>query len=264
MLVFNNQQRSGYDEIVSYGPKFYPSIKEMDAIYRFAGWTLDLMAADLEKLVSYQFLNYMDDEALTRFEKFLGIPYDGSKTIEERKTLAYANWSSSGKMSKTKIASIVNAFAECECTVSFENSVLNIDMVFKDDPTVYMDDIRELLRKTIPAHIEILYKGKVDTNIIFTWINKVSVDKIVNKIPFHLYRTVGGIMLDGSHFLDGTSLLNNTYSLFPVSDKHIFSVNNNENASFSVEISKNLHYLDGTNMLDGTLKLDSYYKKEDL
>lgn len=51
MIVFHNQQKTGYEEIVSYGPRFYPQIKEMDAIYRFAGWTVDQMAADLENLI---------------------------------------------------------------------------------------------------------------------------------------------------------------------------------------------------------------------
>ena len=34
MIVFNNQQRSGYEEIASYSPRFYRGIKEMDAIFR--------------------------------------------------------------------------------------------------------------------------------------------------------------------------------------------------------------------------------------
>ena len=38
MEVFNNQQRSGYEEIVSYGPKWWAEFREMDANYRFAGW----------------------------------------------------------------------------------------------------------------------------------------------------------------------------------------------------------------------------------
>ena len=50
MLIFNNQQRSGYEEILSYSPEYYKQIREMDAIFRFAGYTVDMMAAYLEKL----------------------------------------------------------------------------------------------------------------------------------------------------------------------------------------------------------------------
>lgn len=45
MLVFNNQQRSGYEEIASYSPRYYRSIKEMDAVFRLAGWLTDLMGS---------------------------------------------------------------------------------------------------------------------------------------------------------------------------------------------------------------------------
>ena len=51
MLVFNNQQRSGYEEIASYSPRYYRSIKEMDAVFRLAGWLIDLMAQDMEDMV---------------------------------------------------------------------------------------------------------------------------------------------------------------------------------------------------------------------
>ena len=46
MLVYNNQQRSGYEEIASYSPRYYRRIKEMDAVFRLAGWIIDLMAQD--------------------------------------------------------------------------------------------------------------------------------------------------------------------------------------------------------------------------
>ena len=72
MIVFNNQQRSGYEEIASYSPRYYINIKEMDAVFRLAGWSVDLMAQDMEDMVAFQFLKYMDEEALTRYEAFLG------------------------------------------------------------------------------------------------------------------------------------------------------------------------------------------------
>ena len=85
MLVFNNQQRSGYEEIASYSPRYYRSIKEMDAVFRLAGRLIDFMAQDMEDMVAFQFLKYMNDEVLTRYETFLGIKKDESKTLDERK-----------------------------------------------------------------------------------------------------------------------------------------------------------------------------------
>ena len=48
----------------------------MDAVFQLAGWLIDLMAQDMENMVAFQFLKYMDDETLTRYEAFLGMATD--------------------------------------------------------------------------------------------------------------------------------------------------------------------------------------------
>ena len=86
MEVFNNQQRSGYEEIVSYGPKWWTEFREMDANYRFAGWTLDLMAYWLERVVNNQFPANADERTITTvFEPALGIEPEPDETLEERR-----------------------------------------------------------------------------------------------------------------------------------------------------------------------------------
>ena len=55
MNIFHNDSRSGYEEIVSYGPKWLTEYKEMDAVYQYAGWTLDLMASFLEQIIRNRF-----------------------------------------------------------------------------------------------------------------------------------------------------------------------------------------------------------------
>ena len=228
MLVFNNQQRNGYEEISSYGPMFYRDIKEMDAIYRFAGWTCDLMAADLEKLIAEQFILYMSDETLSRYEKFLEIVRDYTMTLEERRIVVNAKDSSSGKISKTKIQEIVNSFVECDCKVVMEGSEVIVEMMFKDNPDKYMDNIRKLIDSTMPAHIGIVYRGGIDLNIVFAWKNVVSLQRISFGITFAMYSLKTGIFLDGSALLDGSIPLNQTHELFPVSVKNPTGVTHTE------------------------------------
>ena len=85
MEVFNNQQRSGYEEIASYGPKWWTEFREMDANYRFAGWTLDLMAYWMERVVNNQFPANADERTITTvFEPALGIEPEPDETLEER------------------------------------------------------------------------------------------------------------------------------------------------------------------------------------
>lgn len=155
MLVFNNQQRSGYEEIASYSPRYYRSIKEMDAVFRLAGWLIDLMAKDMENMVAFQFLKYMDDKSLTRYESFLGIPKDSEKTLKERKEYINALLIGSGKISADKIAALVNQFSGCVCEdIVLKESVLHIGIVVsKDLDQALKKTIYDLIGQKLPAHI---------------------------------------------------------------------------------------------------------------
>ena len=110
MEVFNNQQRSGYEEIASYGPKWWTEFREMDANYRFAGWTLDLMAYWMERVVNNQFPANADERTITTvFEPALGIEPEPDETLEERRKTVAAYWSGTGELSKTVIKSLIKA-----------------------------------------------------------------------------------------------------------------------------------------------------------
>ena len=68
--VFYNQQRSGYEELLSYGPLFYRDLLEMDTNYRFCRKkALDVGAEGLEKLMQDQFIDTADEETISRWEK---------------------------------------------------------------------------------------------------------------------------------------------------------------------------------------------------
>ncbi len=155
MLVFNNQQRSGYEEIVSYSPRYYRSIKEMDAVFQLAGWLIDLMAQDMEDMVAFQFLRYMDDEALTRYEAFLGIAKDPDRTLDERKAYISALLIGSGRLTADKIVEMVNQFRGCDCEgVTLEGSTLHISIIVDGDFSQGTgDSIRGLIEGKAPAHI---------------------------------------------------------------------------------------------------------------
>jgi len=214
--VFNNQQRSGYDEIVSYSPRYWLDIREMVAIWKFAGWTVDLMAQDMEGLEQAQFIAYMSEASIARMEKFLGIPYYPNKSLSERRAFVQAIWTKSGKMSKDKITEIINAFAECACTVELKNSEIVINMTFTGDPSEYIDDIRTMIEGSIPAHLGLLFKGNLDQNIVFTWTNHVILNRIIHHMYFFMYYAPTDIFLDGSWYLDGSVTLKNGYYIFPM------------------------------------------------
>ncbi len=265
MIVFNNQQRSGYEEIASYSPRYYINIKEMDAVFRLAGWSVDLMAQDMEDMVAFQFLKYMDEEALTRYEAFLGIRKDPNKTAEERKAYINALLMSSGKLSADKLKAIIKQFVDCECSIELSGVELYINMVFKDNPSTYMGDIRNLVKGKVPAHLKIIYRGSEGLDIIVKLINIVTAKRICHRMDFYLYRNGGITYLNGAVSLDGNFLLESRLELFPVKDRHRVKTIQKEYVNVeSILVKKNLNYLDGSIFLNGNTTLNAEEWKEEI
>lgn len=265
MMVFNNQQRSGYEEISSYSPNYYMRLLEMDAVFRLAGWLTDLMADDMEKVVSGQFLRYMEGEALERYEAFLGIKADRDKSIEDRKAYIMALLIGSGKLSNEKIREIVNQFTECECGIVLEGFTLYINMTFNGDPAKYMGSLRDIIRQKVPAHIEIIYHGRDGQGIIVELENNITVERIHHKINFYLYSNGKVAYLDGSAYQNGSLFLDNVFDLYSVRDRHVLEVQQAENADTGqVTIKRNYHLLDGSLVLDGGTILNAKEWKEDI
>ena len=265
MMVFNNQQRSGYEEISSYSPNYYKRLLEMDAVFRLAGWLTDLMANDMENVVSGQFLKYMEGEALERYEAFLGIKADRDKNTEDRKSYIMALLIGSGKLSNDKVREIVNQFTEYECDIILEGSVLYINMTFNDDPAKYMGSLRDVIRQKVPAHIEIIYHGMDGLEIIVELKNSITMERIHHKMNFYLYSNGKVAYLDGNAYLNGRLLLYNAFDLYPVRDRHALEVQQSETADTGQVIMKrNYHLLDGSLVLDGSTILNAKEWKEEI
>lgn len=152
--VFNNQQRSGYDEMLSYSPNFYKQIREMDVNFRFAGSTLDTMAENMERVVADQFIDSMDEESIARMEKWLEIDMDTSKSIEDRRKKVKLFWNGGDKFCGSLIKSMVKSYTGCEETPSVRMTThLTIMAQIKEENTVYISDLQELIERMKPAHI---------------------------------------------------------------------------------------------------------------
>lgn len=167
MNVFQNQQKTGYEEMVSYGPRFYPQIKEMDAIYRFAGWTVDQMAADLETLIGKQFVMNMDAVQLMFYEQLFQLPVEGL-SLEERRKQVYSYIYGNGKLSASKIAAFVTVlYGEDSVTAITMEEGLEICILTAGLTDAAHQQLVSYLNRVLPAHIsyDIIYENFMTGNI---------------------------------------------------------------------------------------------------
>ena len=197
MEVFNNQQRSGYEEIVSYGPKWWTEFREMDANYRFAGWTLDMMAYWLERVVNNQFPANADERTITTvFEPALGIEPEPDETLEERWKTVAAYWSGTGKLSKTVIQSIIKAYTGCESELWWNGIKLQIRIFCDEDGQFSQRKIHNIISRRYPAHLSFTIRDMICTFVLEEQI-------IYNRIRHRTQITWWDGILNGSNALDG-------------------------------------------------------------
>lgn len=239
--VFYNREHSNFDELTSYLPVWWRDISEMNANNEFAGHTLDKLAGDLENLIIMQFIDGYNEELTARHERFIGIETDRSKSLEERKTLIKAYELSTSKISRESICQVVSTFTKCNSDSWLERGRIVVDMIFKDDMTAYMNNIRDILRQSIPAHLDILYKGTVE-NIL---------SKIAN-------RSATRYIIKFSTPMDSLKLKPDAYPIIRC-DAYTES-----KSALQLNTKNELWYLDGTYTLNGDKILDPYEIWEEL
>lgn len=151
--VFYNRERTGYEELMSYYPNFWKEILEMKANNRFAGYTLDLAAACMERMVADQFFESCSEEMVVRYENFLDVDNAGKDWGERRRFLKVA-WSGGEKISGTKMKHAVRELYGGMTEVDVELRDCFYCYIRKLNPDAVMDkNVDRYLQKTLPAHI---------------------------------------------------------------------------------------------------------------
>lgn len=153
MEIFNNSERSGYEEIVASGPKWWTEYREMDAVYRYEGWLLDLMAHFMERKVKNQFPSQADEAALAMYEKLLRIESDVELSLEERRRIVSAYYSGTGHLSRSVILSLVKAYTGQDGDVYWNDGTLCIEFNNNDGAFISIGILQKVIDRRMPAHI---------------------------------------------------------------------------------------------------------------
>lgn len=153
MEIFRNRERPNYEEIVSYGPRWLTEYREMDANYRYAGWTLDLMAYWLERIINNEFPAYADEKSISMWERVLRIEQDPSLSLEERRRVVEAYLAGPGKMSRSTIKALAVAYTGRECDVYWVGDRLRVQFDSAEGINISVATLRKILQRRLPAHI---------------------------------------------------------------------------------------------------------------
>lgn len=300
--IFGNLIVSGEDELNSYIPKFWKGILEMNANNYFAGYTLDRMAKDIQQMLYDRFFDSCSLAMLTRYEEFLKITNTDKMSVADRRAAVKMRWNGSGKMTGSRIRSIVKECCNCDCDVTFGSSQLIIDTIFKfeENPIIYVAIIRNMIENsTFPAHIEIVFRCNINLNIDNRNLEQVQLRRLNLRTSFLFWKfnknnaaiqqlgcgiKCGGIPVKNnitnkvscvmrSHqvlkeevkqsLISLATTFQDTTGEIATSQTLRTEVNSfTESIEASVTTMKNVRYLNGSRLLDGSKRLNSEIKKE--
>ena len=122
MRFYGNQFGSSYEELISYYPRYYRDVLEMVAILNAQGKLLDDAKAQIEQNYLNNFIEYMDEAAISDLEEFLEIHNDGTKTLDERKKIVKPYFAGFGRISSTTIKEMIAAYSDATADVRLRRS----------------------------------------------------------------------------------------------------------------------------------------------
>lgn len=160
MTMFNPYWKCNYDELITFYPRYYREVLEMDAILHAEGKLADGIQNGIDLMLLNNFIDTADSDTITKLESFLGLSLMKQRTLDERKRLVKSFFAGQGKVSASRISEMIRAYtgADTECEFyPFDEEMNNrLDIQFErgSEAVIYTSDIYTLLAKMLPAHIE--------------------------------------------------------------------------------------------------------------
>lgn len=173
MKLYEKYYGSNYEELITYYPRFYREVFEMVEILKAHGRIADELEDNIEQTFLNCFIDYADEPTITKFERFLKISLNKSRTLEDRRQLVKSFFVGFGKVSAKMLKEMIYTYTNSYSNIIFEpsdefnNNTLYVYIYLnRGAKDIYKSDIKQMLSKKIPAHVnfETIFQYSVDGN----------------------------------------------------------------------------------------------------
>lgn len=161
----------------------------VQAVMLAAGENLNQMAERVLAIYNSADFGKLNAEQVRYFEWLLGLPADESKTLDDRRAAIQAAWNIAGKPSLASIQSTCDAWGPGDIRCSYVPGNLTLQFIGDIGVPSNIDDLKNALTQTVPAHIVIDY---IYRHLLIKEIHNVMALAEMEKTPLN-------------HFAGGTS-----------------------------------------------------------
>lgn len=134
---------------------------------------------DLEKQLNIDTATW----GLVIYERDLGIETDLTKSLEERRSVIKSKWRGTGKVDRTLIKLVVDAFTNGGVDVSFDGRII---VTFNDVKGIppNLEDAQVAVENICPAHLAVIYQFAY---MLIKEIHEVMTLAEMEQIPLHKF-----------------------------------------------------------------------------
>lgn len=264
MSLYENAYKSTYEEILTYYPLWYSDVLEMTAVWKTLCSELDEARNGIVQAINNCFVNSADEAAISRYEKFLGVTYDGERTLSERRDMVASFFIGKGHIGEPEIVDIMSKFTSGSISVNFENGIITVKVEREFSDKFNLSDSTYVLLKRIPTHLRLKFLDLSLPMVFHTEENFILID-ILYAVVFQNCVIGEEKRLDGSSLLDGTWVLSAPLKGILMADIEFFNRIKENTGSVSGTLTKdNPFKLDGTYFLNAEKSLSGGMDKEEI
>lgn len=150
MSYLNQPYEDNFKELCAAMPLFYLDVYEMREILKTEGRLLDGVSGAFETIIVDNFIATADAATLKLWEAALGITYEKTLTLEQRRSVVIGRISGSGHIGEPELREIIGQYTDIRPKVGFAKGVISIviyEEVFDED------NMLDTILRRIPAHL---------------------------------------------------------------------------------------------------------------
>lgn len=156
MRLFEDDPRTGLERLTDDADMRYATCLEAQAIWSATGEELDALRRGIAQAVDDCYIRTASARALGEYEEYFDIRYDGERDTEQRRSMVAAFFMRTPHIGDPEIRAIMAKFTQGSVYVELIGGCVHITVTIDSEDRVNTRDAFRLLRKRIPAHLDIL------------------------------------------------------------------------------------------------------------
>ena len=126
MTFYERYYPSCYEELITYYPRFYRDVLEMNAVLKAHGKVADGLESEIEKTYLNGFIKTADDKTLKMWETLLGIVYETKPELEQRRNVIIGLISNRGRIGEQEIRQAISHYTGGKTKIDFSRGVITV------------------------------------------------------------------------------------------------------------------------------------------